>query len=116
MTWRSLCLYSIVFTLFAVAYPVLGAEPSRPAALLFSYGSPAAAAVWIDADARRRRRSPCWEFGAFVVFAWPLAVPTYCFWSRGRAGWRLFAGLAAVIVGPAVLGNLLYMVNRAFGV
>ena len=116
MTWRGLCLYSIVFTLFAIAYPLSGSEPSRPAALLFSYGSSAAVAVWIDADAHLRRRSPCWEFVTFVVFAWPLAVPTYCFWSRGRAGWRLLGGLVALIVGPAVLGNLLYMVYRILGV
>ena len=116
MTGRGLCLYAGVFTLFAMAYQVTGAEFSRPAALLFSYGTPAAVAVWIDADARRRRRSPCWEFGAFVVFAWPVAVPTYCFWSRGREGWRLLGGLVAVIVGPGVVGTLLYMLYQALGV
>ena len=86
MTWRGLVLYSAVFTSIAIAYHMVGAEPSRPAQLLFSYGPPAGVAVWIEADARRRRRSPCWELGALVWFAWFIAVPTYCFWSRGRSG------------------------------
>jgi hypothetical protein len=112
MTWRSLWLYSGVFALIGLAYQILEAEPSRPAALLLSYGTPVAVAVWIDGDARHRRRSPCWEFGAFVVFAWPIAVPAYCFWSRGRRGWRLLGALLTVIVGPAVLGTLIYAVYR----
>jgi len=63
MTWRGLWLCSAVFAAFAAAYQLVGIEPSRPAALLFSYGPPAAVAVWVDADARRRRRSPCWDLG-----------------------------------------------------
>src|SRR5580765_8188690 len=103
MTWRGLWLCSAVFAAFAAAYQVVGIEPSRPAAPLFSYGPPAAAAVWVDADARRRRRSPCWDLGTFVFFAWPVAVPAYCFWSRGRAGWRTIAGLVAAVFAPTII-------------
>jgi hypothetical protein len=116
MTRRGLALYSAIFTCFAVGYQVLGSEPSRPAALLFSYGPPAAVAVWVEADARRRRRTPCWEFGAFVLFAWPIAVPTYCFWSRGRAGWSVLVGLLAAILAPTLLGALLWILYQALGV
>jgi hypothetical protein len=115
MTWRGLLLYSAAFTFFALAYQVLGGEPSRPAQLLFSYGPPAGVAAWVEADARRRRRSPCWEFGTFVLFAWPIAVPTYCFWSRGRAGWPLLAALAAALLAPVVLAALLWSVYQALG-
>ena len=116
MTWRSLVLYSAVFTGIALAYQVFGAEPSRPAQLLFSYGPPAGVAIWIEADARRRRRSPCWEFGAFVLFGWPIAVPAYCFWSRGRGGWPLLAGLGAAVLAPSVLAVLLWSLYQALGV
>ena len=115
MTWRGLWLCSAVFAGFAAAYQVVGIEPSRPAALLFSYGPPAAVAVWVDADARRRRRSPCWDLGAFVFFAWPVAVPAYCFWSRGPAGWRATAGLTAAVLAPSIIGGVLWIIYQMIG-
>jgi len=115
MTWRGLWLCSAVFAGFAAAYQVVGIEPSRPAALLFSYGPPAAAAVWVDADARRRRRSPCWDLGTFVFFAWPVAVPAYCYWSRGPAGWRTTAGLIAAVLAPSIIGAVLWTIYRMIG-
>jgi len=115
MTWRGLWVWSAIFGLFAAAYQVAGIEPSRPADLLFSYGPSAAVAVWVDADARRRRRSPCWDLGTFVFFAWPVAVPAYCFWSRGRAGWRTIAGLVAAVFAPTIIGSILWTVYRMIG-
>jgi hypothetical protein len=114
VTWRGLWLYSGAFAAFAAAYQIMGVEPSRPADLLFSWGPAAGLAVWVDADARRRRRSPCWELGAFVLFAWPLAVPAYCLWSRGRAGWRTTAGLVAAVLMPGVIGAVLWALFTAF--
>jgi len=93
MTWRGLWVWSAIFGLFAAAYQVAGIEPSSPADLLFSYGPSAAVAVWVDADARRRRRSPCLDLGTFVFFAWPVAVPAYGFWSRGAGGLAHYCGI-----------------------
>lgn len=115
MTWRGLWLCSAAFAMFAAAYQVAGIEPSRPADLLFSYGPSAAVAVWVEADARRRRRSPCWDLGTFVFFAWPLAVSAYCLWSRGRAGWRTAAGLIAAVLAPPVIGGALWVLFRGLG-
>jgi len=116
MTWRTLFLYSAAFAAFALAYQIAGGEPSRPAQLLFSFGPAAGVAVWVDADARRRRRSPCWEIGTFVFFAWPVAVPAYCLWSRGRGGWGILGGLLAALVAPSLLATLLWSLYRALGV
>jgi hypothetical protein len=115
MSWRGLWLCSAIFAVFAAAYQVAGIEPSRAAQLLFSYGPPAFVAVWVDADARRRR-SPCWDLGTFVFFAWPLAVPAYCYWSRGRDGWRASTGLVAAVLAPSVIGGVLLAVYGMLGV
>jgi len=84
MTWRGLWLCSAVFAGFAAAYQVVGIEPSRPAALLFSYGPPAAVAVWVDADARRRRRSPCWDWARSCSSPGQLPCPRTAFGVGGR--------------------------------
>jgi len=72
MTWRGLWVCSAIFGLFAAAYQVAGIEPSRPADLLFSYGPSAAVAVWVDADARRRRRSPAGTWARSCSLRGPL--------------------------------------------
>jgi hypothetical protein len=115
VTWPGLWLYCGSFAAFTIAYQVIGVEPSRPADLLLAYGPATGLAVWVDADARRRRRSLCWELGAFVLFAWPIAVPAYCLWSRGRAGWRTMAGLVAAVLTPWAAGAFLWVLYSALG-
>jgi hypothetical protein len=51
---------------------------------------------WVLADARKRERHLCYDYGFFAFFFWPVVVPVYLFRTRGaRAFLTLlcFAGL-----------------------
>ena len=86
MTWRSLILCTTAVTLVCATYEVSGVHPSPLALNLMQLVPPLVVAVWVEADARRRGRVPCYELGAFVLFGWLVAIPWYCLWSRGRSG------------------------------
>src|SRR5262245_18784992 len=40
---------------------------------------PLVMASWVIADARKRGRPLCYDFGSFVFFLWPILVPVYLF-------------------------------------
>jgi len=103
VSWRGLILFIAVLSLFALGYAMTGVEASPLAEGIFRVGPPLGAALWVEANARRLRRVPCYEFGAFVFVGWLVAVPTYCFWSRGRAGWRLAVALIGLILAPSLV-------------
>ena len=106
LSWRALILCIGAITLLSIGYGVSGAVLSPLAEALHRLAPPRAAALWVEGDARRRRRVPCYELGAFVTFGWPVAVPCYCVWSRGRAGWRVAFGLIALIIAPSLIGGI----------
>jgi hypothetical protein len=106
MSWRAVILFTAVICLFSVAYAVMGLEPSPLAEALLRLAPPLGAALWVEADARRLRRTPCYELGAFVLFGWPVAVPSYCLWSRGRPGWRVALALLFLILAPSLIAGI----------
>jgi len=71
---------------------------------------------WILVDARRRRESLCYDFGAMAFCAWPLAVPAYFVYTRR---WRcvpvirLFLALylGSLMAGYIICGIALQMVS-----
>jgi hypothetical protein len=42
--------------------------------------------VWIEADARRSRRTPCFDFPWLCAICLPVSLPWYCFRTRGLRG------------------------------
>jgi hypothetical protein len=50
-------------------------------------------ALAIEADRKSRQLAAPFEYGAFVFFAWPVAVPYYLFKVRGWRGLALGLGL-----------------------
>jgi hypothetical protein len=59
------------------------------------------------ADANKRGRTLCHDYGSFVFFLWPVVLPIYLFQTRGLrafltllcfAGLWLVAGLLAFII------------------
>jgi hypothetical protein len=71
-------------------------------------------ASWVMADAQKRQRQLCYDYGSFVFFAWPVVVPVYLFRTRGvRAFLTLlcFAGIWLV----AMLVALVVFIVREFG-
>ena len=106
MSSRGLILFTSIVSLFSLAYSVSRVEASPLALALFRLAPPLGAALWVEADARYFRRVPCYDFGAFVLFGWPVAVPWYCFWSRGRPGWRAALALIGLIHAPSLIGGI----------
>jgi hypothetical protein len=61
--------------------------------LLMQYAVPVALLAWIAADAKERRRTPCFDFGLFLLGLWPLSLFWYCIATRGWRGLALAVGL-----------------------
>lgn len=72
------------------------------------YGWPLMLLVWMTADARRIRRTPCYDFGFLAALCFPLSLPWYCVWSRGWRGVLLLFLLLALWVAPHVLAALFW--------
>lgn len=66
---------------------------------------PSSIALWVVADARKRRLSVPYDFGTFVLMTWPVAALIYLFYTRG---WRAFAPLGWFL--------LLYLAAALFAV
>lgn len=104
--------FAIALAALLIAYLVAGFAPSDTFQTVAGLNWSLLLAFWIVADARRRRCTPCFDFGFFCYLFLPLAVPWYCFWSRGwRGALTLVAvyglGLAPYIV-ASVAWQLLY--------
>lgn len=62
--------------------PEAAGMPKR-AELISSVALSLVITLWVMADARKRGRQLCYDFGSFVFFAWPVVVPVYLFQTRG---------------------------------
>ena len=85
---------SLVISGLRVAYVVGATDPSEEYEQLASFAWGLAFALWVVEDARRRRQTPCFDFGTLVATLLPFALVWYVFWSRG---WRGGLTLAAFI-------------------
>lgn len=95
--------YAIVLAMLLVVYASAGYAPSRNFDSATSLAWPLLVACWAAADARRRRVTPCFDFGFFCYALLPIAVPAYCLWSRGWRGMLTLLGLSALAVLPFVV-------------
>ena len=95
-------LFAIValFSIFQFAYVALGTSDPEIAARLTSIGLSLAFVIWMMADARIRRRTPCYEFGFLVAVYFPLSLVWYVFWSRGWRALFVLTGLFALMMLP----------------
>ena len=55
-------------------------------------------AQWIQQDARLRHAGLLFDWGFIGYVTWPIFLPWYAFRTRGRAGWRLMAGLFLTVL------------------
>src|SRR5262245_14805754 len=55
---------------------------------------------WMDADARRFGRLPCYDFGLLAAVFFPLSLLWYCLWSRGWRGMLVLLLLFGLWVAP----------------
>jgi hypothetical protein len=66
-------------------------------------------AFWIVADARRRNCVPCFDFGFFCYLFLPVAVPWYCFWSRGLRGAFMLITFAVLWLVPYLAATIFWV-------
>jgi hypothetical protein len=71
----------------------LGAPEGLPAVLVVvaTYLMPSSIALWLQADARARGRSPAYDFDSLIFFLWLFVTPIYLFRTRG---WNAFGPIA----------------------
>ena len=104
----ALVVLALIATAMRCAYVVAGVAPSAQADHLLALCCWAwPVLIWMDYDARFRRRRPCYDFGLFLVSTFPFSVVWYCFWARGRRGLKLLLGLACLLFLPLFVASLL---------
>ena len=109
---RPACITSVLFSLMAATYAVIGATPSPLMSLGFSFAPLFAQAAWVRRDARVWRVPLSYDWGFFMLAAWPVFLPWYAFATRGRAGFRLAAGLVALLAGPSFVLGVISTLSR----
>jgi hypothetical protein len=108
----ALIVLALIATLIRCAYVVERSRLSPHAESLaaFCWGWPVM--IWMDYDALRRRRRPCFDFGLFLVVTFPVSIAWYCFWSRGWRGIKLLLGLGSLLFLPIFAAAFLEAVLR----
>src|SRR3954470_3356695 len=92
---------AILQPLYTLVAMTPGSVPTNLAEVIFRYALPYTTVLWIVADAKENRRTPCFDFGYFVLATWPLSLFWYCVSSRGwRRGLGLSFGFLALICIP----------------
>jgi hypothetical protein len=67
-----------------------------------AYAIPTLTAIWVAADLKERRRTPCFELPFLLLIAWPVSLFWYCIWTRGWQGLALALGLVALSYLPTL--------------
>lgn len=106
---------AILLGAFNSAYVVLGLMPSMMAEFINAYMLPICFATWVQADARRRQCTPCFDFGMFVAMVWIIVVPWYLMRTRGWRGLLLSLMFLGLLVTPYLIPVIVYMVLVSLG-
>ena len=100
--------------IFAAARAVLALEhlnASAESERLWSIFTQLFVAGWVYVDRRERHLSLPFEFDAFVLFAWPVALPYYLYKSRGaRRGILLTVFIFALLLVPELVPSVLRLI------
>jgi hypothetical protein len=108
----ALIVLALIATLIRCAYAVERSplSPHAESLAVICWGWPVM--IWMDYDALRRRRRPCFDFGLFLVVTFPVSMVWYCFWSRGWRGIKLLLGLGGLLLLPIFAAVFLQEVLR----
>ncbi len=108
-----LAAFSLATAAFLCAFVAMRRPPTTGAEMVLALGWGLMLLLWADADARRRRRVPCFDFGLLAAVFFPVSVAWYCVWSRGWGrGLLLLLALFGLWLVPRILAVLFWMVLR----
>ncbi|HET6424939.1 MAG TPA: hypothetical protein VFG20_14725 [Planctomycetaceae bacterium] len=105
-----LVLLSVLQTVFMVGTMQMNSVMPGEAEATLSFGWSALLACWIEADARRRRQTPCFDFGFLCCLCLPLATIWYCLRTRGWKGVLLLFGLTVIWIAPYGIAMTLWLI------
>jgi hypothetical protein len=111
-----LILLSLALSAFLSSYAMLGTPPSDLAIQLLSFAMAVFVILWAQADARRRRCVPCFDFGFLLLLSFPIGLIWYVFWTRRVRGLLLLGALVALVYVPWLLAALVWTVLTALRV
>jgi hypothetical protein len=100
--------FSIALAALLTIYLAAWLSPSPAFEFVASFWWSVLLAIWIVADARRRSGVPCFDFGFFCYLFLPVAVPWYCFWSRGWRGMLTLLSIVGIWLAPYVVAGLVW--------
>lgn len=102
-----LWVYALVFSVITVTAP--GGESPRRAEFVANVALSFILSWWVINDARKRGRTLCYDYDAFVYFAWPVVIPVYLFQTRGLRALLSLLGFAALWFSAALIASLLFI-------
>lgn len=91
---------AMLVTAFNCACVVLGVSISPLAVQLDAVVVPIALSCWVEFDARRLRRTPCYDFGYLMSILWFITLPCYLIWTRSGRGLLVGALFLFLLVVP----------------
>jgi hypothetical protein len=100
--------FSIALAALLTIYLAAGLSPSPAFEFVASFWWSILLAIWIVADACRRTGVPCFDLGFSCYLFLPVAVPWYCFWSRGWRGILTLLAIVGIWLAPYVLAGLVW--------
>src|SRR5262249_35648826 len=95
------CAYMAVLEYF-------GGEPSKPAILLYNITFALALVYVVEADRRGRAVTMPYEYGAYLFFLWPVALPAYLFQTRRWPGLAIAVGVLVLSEAPSLAAWVVY--------
>jgi hypothetical protein len=103
---------AVMLSVLQIGYIWAGTDPPEQFARLASFAFALACVLWIMADARKRRQTPCFDFGFLVAVFFPVSVVWYAFWSRGVRGFLLLAALVGLMFVPWLSANVVFLLRH----
>ena len=107
--YGALLVVSGMLAAFHSAYVIAGVPQSPAALMIASFLLPVCFVTWVQFDARKRRCTPCFDFGTFVMATWAFSVPLYLIWTRGSWGVPLAAMFVALFVLPYLVAMIVWI-------
>jgi hypothetical protein len=107
-----LAVFALAMAFALCTLVAVGTDPSPGAELVLGYGWALMLLLWVDADARKRRQLPCYDFGLLAVVLFPVSVAWYCLWSRGWRGLLVLLALVSLWLLPYVAAAVFGAVFR----
>jgi hypothetical protein len=81
-------------------YTAFGIVPSPLGFALLEYSPAFFLVLWVLADAGRKRRVPCHDFGFFLMAGFPFSVVWYVLWTRRLRGLLVLGALLGLFLAP----------------